>query len=60
MKGLKDDRSRTIDPKIKVVLLVEEPENFQSVTGVELSHAGQPYMDGFFQCLSPSGVALVR
>jgi hypothetical protein len=36
------------DPKLKVVFLVEEPDNFQSVKGVELSHVGQPYMDGFF------------
>jgi hypothetical protein len=48
------------DPKLKVVFLVEEPDNFQSVKGVELSHVGQPYMDGFFKCLSPSGVVVIR
>jgi hypothetical protein len=48
------------DPKIAVVFLVDEPDKFQSVNGVELSHAGQPYKDGFFRCLSPSGVVLIR
>jgi hypothetical protein len=48
------------DPKIKVVFLVDEPDNFQSVDSVELSHVGQTYTDGFFQCLSASGVVLIR
>jgi hypothetical protein len=54
------ERLEGFDPKIKVVFLVDEPDNFLSVNGVELSHVGQPYVDGFFKCLSPSGVVLTR
>jgi hypothetical protein len=54
------ERLEGFDPKTKVVFLVNEPDNFLSVNAVELSHVGQPYVDGIFKCLLPSGVVLIR
>ena len=53
------EKLRGFDPETKVVFLGDEPDKFESVKGVELTHVGQPYRESFFYCLSPKGVVLI-
>ena len=53
------EKLRSFDPATKVVLSSGEPDMFEGVKGVELTHVGQPYRESYFSCLSPNGVVLI-